>query len=175
MTLNEPWCSAWLGYGSGRHAPGITDHAQAARATHHLLLGHGRAVRAMREQAPADHQLGIVLNLSGFVPAPSLAPEDAARVEAAVAPLDGMQNRLWLDAVLEGRYPQDVLHLLSPALPGASRTVTSPRSRHRWTSSASTTTTTSSSRRLTDRTSSRPGPGRTRAARVSSAARRATT
>jgi beta-glucosidase len=117
MTLNEPWCSAWLGYGSGRHAPGVADHAQAARAAHHLLLGHGRAVRAMREQAPADHQLGIVLNLSGFGPAPSLGPEDAARVEAAVAPLDGVQNRLWLDAVLEGRYPQDVLDLLSPALP----------------------------------------------------------
>src|SRR3954470_13394944 len=26
-TLNEPWCSAYLGYGSGRHAPGITDPA----------------------------------------------------------------------------------------------------------------------------------------------------
>ncbi len=22
ITLNEPWCSAWLGYGSGIHAPG---------------------------------------------------------------------------------------------------------------------------------------------------------
>ena len=119
MTLNEPWCSAWLGYGSGRHAPGVTDHAQAARATHHLLLGHGRAIRAMREQAPADHRLGIVLNLAGFTPAPSLPAAEAARVEAAAGLLDGMQNRLWLDAVLEGRYPQDVLDRLSPALPDA--------------------------------------------------------
>jgi beta-glucosidase len=119
MTLNEPWCSAWLGYGSGRHAPGITDHAQATRATHHLLLGHGHAVAAMRAQAPADHKFGIVLNLAGFVPAPSLPAQDAALVEAAVAPLDGTQNRLWLDALLEGRYPQDVLELLAPALPEA--------------------------------------------------------
>ncbi len=121
MTLNEPWCSAWLGYGSGRHAPGGTDHAQAARATHHLLLGHGRAVSAMRAQAPADHQFGIVLNLAEFVPAPSLPAARAALMEAAALPLDGVQNRLWLDALLEGRYPQDVLDLLAPALPDAVR------------------------------------------------------
>ncbi len=121
MTLNEPWCSAWLGYGSGRHAPGVTDHPQAIRATHHLLLAHGRAVRAMRDQAPADHQLGIVLNLAGAAPAPGLAAQDAGGVEAAARAIDGMQNRLWLDAVLEGRYPQDVLELLSPALPEAVR------------------------------------------------------
>jgi beta-glucosidase len=58
-----------------------------------------------------------VLNLAGFTPAPSLGAEDAARVEAATGLLDGMQNRLWLDAVLEGRYPGDVLERLSPALP----------------------------------------------------------
>ena len=23
ITLNEPWCSAWSGYGSGQHAPGV--------------------------------------------------------------------------------------------------------------------------------------------------------
>ena len=27
ITLNEPWCSAFLGYGSGEHAPG-TQHSQ---------------------------------------------------------------------------------------------------------------------------------------------------
>src|SRR5690606_39713478 len=42
-TLNEPWCSAFLGYGSGRHAPGRTDGADALRAAHHLMLGHGLA------------------------------------------------------------------------------------------------------------------------------------
>ncbi len=89
MTLNEPWCSAWLGYGSGRHAPGVTDHAQAARATHHLLLAHGRAVRAMRDQAPADPQLGIVLNLAGAVPAPGLPAQDAGAPGLDPRPGDG--------------------------------------------------------------------------------------
>src|SRR6185369_14695790 len=47
-TLNEPWCSAFLGYGSGEHAPGRTDPQAAVQAAHHLLLGHGLAVDAIR-------------------------------------------------------------------------------------------------------------------------------
>src|SRR4051812_15825221 len=37
-TLNEPWCSAFLGYASGVHAPGRTDPADALAAAHHLNL-----------------------------------------------------------------------------------------------------------------------------------------
>ena len=32
ITLNEPWCSAYLGYASGVHAPGRTDAAAALAA-----------------------------------------------------------------------------------------------------------------------------------------------
>ena len=120
-TFNEPWCSAWLGYGSGVHAPGITDHSQAARAAHHLLLAHGRAMTGMRAQAPADHQLGIVLNVF------PVRPDDAAPVEALGGPdgldeiawrMDGIQNRWWMDALFTGGYPQDTLELLAPYLDG---------------------------------------------------------
>ena len=117
-TFNEPWCSAWLGYGSGIHAPGVADHAQAARAAHHLLLAHGRAVTAMRSQAPADHQLGIVLNLVPFRAAPYLSDQAREQVLASARRMDGTQNRWWLDALFEGRYPRDVLELLAPALDG---------------------------------------------------------
>ena len=113
-TLNEPWCSAWLGYGSGEHAPGERDHGLAAAASHHLLLAHGTAVRALRAQAPADHRLGIVLNLSNIRPA--AGREDDEAVAVAVHAVDGLQNRWWLDAVLSGRYPADVLELLAPSL-----------------------------------------------------------
>lgn len=41
ITLNEPWCSAFLGYAAGTHAPGRTLGAEATKAAHHLLLGHG--------------------------------------------------------------------------------------------------------------------------------------
>jgi beta-glucosidase len=102
-TLNEPWCSAFLGYGSGEHAPGRQDPAAAVRAGHHLLLGHGSAVRAIRASDPGA-TIGISLNLYAVSPAgPADADADAARR------IDGLANRLFLDPVLLGRYPPDVL------------------------------------------------------------------
>jgi beta-glucosidase len=103
ITLNEPWCSALLGYGSGVHAPGKTLGSDALKAAHHLLLGHGLAVNAMRESRHTS-TLGITVNLYS-VHAASDSPVD---VEAARR-TDGLQNRLFLDPVLLGEYPQDVL------------------------------------------------------------------
>ncbi len=42
VTQNEPHTSAWLGHGSGHHAPGLTGDLNALTAAHHLLLSHGR-------------------------------------------------------------------------------------------------------------------------------------
>src|SRR5436190_2028548 len=61
-THNEPWCAAYVGYGSGRHAPGRLEGGRTHVAAHHLLLGHGLAAARMHE-AGAD-TLGIVLNLT---------------------------------------------------------------------------------------------------------------
>jgi beta-glucosidase len=68
MTFNEPWCSSWLGYGTGEHAPGIRDHGKAAAATHHLLLAHGEALSVLRARVPSA-QIGIGLNLQPISPA----------------------------------------------------------------------------------------------------------
>jgi beta-glucosidase len=103
ITLNEPWCSAFLGYASGVHAPGEKVGSHAARAAHHLLLGHGLAVDALRAADPAA-DLGLTLNLYSVHPA-SDRPED----RDAARRIDGLQNRLFLEPVLTGRYPQDVL------------------------------------------------------------------
>lgn len=116
MTLNEPWCSAWLGYGSTEHAPGLGDLTAAARAAHHLLLGHGLAVRAMREQAPADHAIGIVLNPGAYRPGDGLTDAEVAAVLPAARVLDGVHTRWWLDALLTASYPEDVLDLLADRL-----------------------------------------------------------
>jgi beta-glucosidase len=87
-TLNEPWCSAFLGHASGEHAPGITEPADAVVAAHHLLLGHGLAAQALRGgRRPA--QVGITINLYDVAP----ASDDPADVDAARR-LDGQQNRL---------------------------------------------------------------------------------
>ena len=102
LTLNEPWCSAFLGYASGVHAPGIRDPESAVRATHHLLLAHGLGLEELR--AAGVSEAGITLNLFAISPA-SDSDEDR---EAARA-IDGLQNRLFLDPILKGTYPDDVL------------------------------------------------------------------
>jgi beta-glucosidase len=103
-TVNEPWCAAMLGYAAGVHAPGRTDAGAAVAAAHHLLLGHGMAVDALRTEARPDAEVAITLNPYPVVAAgPSDADRDAARR------VDGVANRLWYDAVLLGRYPDDVL------------------------------------------------------------------
>ncbi|MEN3357325.1 MAG: beta-glucosidase [Mycobacteriales bacterium] len=102
-TLNEPWCSAFLGYASGQHAPGIADPAQAFRAVHHLLLGHGLATHAIRAATLSRAQVSLVLN-----PAPVTAASDRPADLDAARRVDAVQNRLFLDAVLKGHYPADL-------------------------------------------------------------------
>ena len=104
ITLNEPWCSAYLGYASGVHAPGRTEPASALAAVHHLNLAHGLATRAIRGAAP-DARVSIALNL-GCVRTDRDSEADAD----AVRRVDGLQNRVFLDPILRGRYPDDVRH-----------------------------------------------------------------
>jgi beta-glucosidase len=102
-TLNEPWCSAWLGYGVGSHAPGRTDVGAAVAATHHLLLAHGLGVEAVRAAA-GPVPVGITLNLTPVRPATD-HPDD----RAAAHRVDGNQNRIFTDPIFRGRYPEDML------------------------------------------------------------------
>jgi beta-glucosidase len=103
-TLNEPWCSAYLGYASGEHAPGRADAAASLAAVHHLNLAHGLAVEAVRASAGVRARTSVTLNLSA-VRAASRAPGD---LEAARR-VDGIANRVFLDPMLRGFYPEDVL------------------------------------------------------------------
>ena len=74
-TLNEPWCSAYLGYASGVHAPGRTDGAAALAAVHHLNLAHGLAGQAIRGVLGDKAKLSITLNLH------VIRPDDTASAE----------------------------------------------------------------------------------------------
>nr|WP_246328285.1 GH1 family beta-glucosidase [Curtobacterium pusillum] len=109
ITLNEPWCSSFLGYASGVHAPGRNTGARSAQAAHHLLLGHGLGLEAIRATQP-EARVGTTLNLYSVRPASdSEADRDAARR------IDGLSNRFFLDPVLRGTYPEDVLDDLGQA------------------------------------------------------------
>jgi beta-glucosidase len=96
-TLNEPWCSAFLGYAAGIHAPGRREGAAAFAAAHHLLLGHALGADAVRSAVPAA-RVGIVLNLAPVWP-------DGDDAQAGVDYIDAVQNGLWLDALVDGSYP----------------------------------------------------------------------
>jgi beta-glucosidase len=102
-TLNEPWCSAYLGYGSGVHAPGREEPAAALAAVHHLNLAHGLAARAIREVLGAETPVSITLNLH-VTRAATDSPEDVA----ALAEIDTVANEVFLQPLLEGRYPEQV-------------------------------------------------------------------
>jgi len=113
-TLNEPWVSAFLGHATGQHAPGLQDPEAALRAAHHLMLGHGRAIEAMRAQGDADSTFGITLSMSPI----DAASDDPADLDAARR-ADGLTNRLFLDPLLRGGYPADVLEDVREVTAGA--------------------------------------------------------
>ena len=101
-TLNEPWCSAYLGYAVGVHAPGVQDNASALAAVHHLNLAHGLGVRALRAVLPPSAATSVTLNLANVR---GVSEDDAD----AVRHVDGLSNRIFLDPMLRGSYPQDVV------------------------------------------------------------------
>ncbi|SFW65158.1 GH1 family beta-glucosidase [Amycolatopsis australiensis] len=103
-TINEPFCAAFLGYGSGVHAPGVQDYDTALVAAHHLLLAHGLATRALTSRARPGHEFSLALNFAPALP-DGTSP---AHLEAA-RKFDGIHNRFFLDPVLGRGYPPDVL------------------------------------------------------------------
>jgi beta-glucosidase len=108
ITLNEPFCSAFLGYGSGIHAPGRAEGQAAVAASHHLLLAHGMAVEAVHSVAPAA-EVGITLNLYPVTPI-----DDRPSSVDAARRIDGIHNRWFLDPVFLGSYPADVVADFGP-------------------------------------------------------------
>ncbi|WP_037907004.1 GH1 family beta-glucosidase [Actinacidiphila yeochonensis] len=103
-TLNEPWCSAFLGYGSGVHAPGRTAPESALKAAHHLNLAHGRAIGVLRSVLPANARTSITLNLHQV-----RARTDSAADLDAARRIDAVGNRIFLGPLLGDGYPADLL------------------------------------------------------------------
>jgi beta-glucosidase len=103
VTHNEPWVTSFLGYAYGTKAPGLHDWPSALRAAHHALLAHGVVVREFRE-AGRTGRIGITLDLTV-----ANAASGAAMDREAALRLDGHHNRWFLDAVLRGGYPADMV------------------------------------------------------------------
>ncbi|GAA1876772.1 GH1 family beta-glucosidase [Lapillicoccus jejuensis] len=103
-TLNEPWCSAYLGYASGVHAPGRTDGESALKAVHHLNLAHGLACQAVRAVLPSA-RMSVTHNLHVVHPADPSSADDLDLVRR----MDALGNRAFLQPQLEGVLPDDLV------------------------------------------------------------------
>ncbi|MEU6860518.1 GH1 family beta-glucosidase [Glycomyces sp. NPDC046736] len=126
IPINEAWCAAFLGYHAGVHAPGRQDRVAALRAAHHLNVGHGLAVAAIRNAVPGA-KIGSAVIMTDI----EAASDEPADVEAARLS-DGCGNRLFLDPLFRGEYPEDMLHHFAPTgafdtvLPGDMELIASP-------------------------------------------------
>lgn len=103
-TFNEPFCSSFIGYAGGEHAPGRQEPRAALGALHHQHLAHGLVVRELRGAGAA--RLGITLNLTNAVP---LDPSNLEDLDAARR-VDALWNRAFLEPILLGAYPTDFVH-----------------------------------------------------------------
>ncbi len=101
ITLNEPWCSSFLGYFFGSHAPGHKNLQEAIEASHNLLRAHGHAVKTFRE-SNVKGEIGIT-NVTLWIEPASDSEEDvqiASLVDQAI-------NGWFHDPVILGRYPEE--------------------------------------------------------------------
>ncbi|MEY4761073.1 MAG: hypothetical protein RLZZ200_929, partial [Pseudomonadota bacterium] len=112
-TINEPWVVAYLGYGLGLHAPGISDAGQAAAAHHHLLLAHAAGMAALRTADPHS-KVGIALNMSHIYP---YSEQPADRHAAGLADLQ--LNASFLSPLVSGTYPRGMTRIHSSWAEGA--------------------------------------------------------
>ncbi len=126
ITQNEPWVISWLGYGLGVHAPGRTSEADALAAAHHILLGHARAAEVVRRDAPGA-EVGISIDL-----VPMYAFSESEADVRATRHSDGFRNRWFLDPLLAGGYPADMLEryadsgLAPPVVEGDMEAIAAP-------------------------------------------------
>ena len=105
-TFNEPDIVVLMGYVMGTHPPlKQQDFRAAMQAAHHLVLAHARVVQSYHSQG-YDGKIGEVINLSTIYPV-----TDSAEDKAAAAIADGLLNRWFIDPVMLGSYPEDMVKL----------------------------------------------------------------
>ena len=105
FTLNEAGRFLNFGYGWGIDAPGLKlPTAELNQARHHVVLGHGLAVQAIRARARAGTKVGPAENIAACVPAFD-TPENVRAAEMATREL----NAGLLGVMLEGKYTDGFL------------------------------------------------------------------
>ena len=113
FTLNEPGRFLNFGYGWGIDAPGLKlPPTELNQARHHVVLGHGLAVQAIRAKGRPGTRVGIADNIAACVPAIA-TPENIRATEMATREL----NAGFLGVILEGKTPTDFSNTTAPQRP----------------------------------------------------------
>ena len=102
---NEPNVLSILGHGMGIHAPGLRDAGACFASAHHLNLSHGMASRELKI-CRSGLQMGPVVSLQPVV--------ETHRDPWAAERLDALWNRMFLDPILLGSYPEVLLEEIKP-------------------------------------------------------------
>lgn len=112
IMLNEPNVFSILGHVLGMHAPGVQDISAFAATAHHLNLATGMGLERLRGQN-SSWQLGTVISLQPVEP----TTDHDHDIEAAQL-FDALWNRLFLDPLYKGKYPEMVLGMLEDCVQG---------------------------------------------------------
>jgi len=105
VPVDEPAAVTMLGHAYGLCAPGRRLELAALAVAHHQLVAHGRGVIALRAAGAAS--IGCANSHGPVWP----ASDDDADVGASKL-VDAMWNAMYLDAMLLGRYPADLMPIL---------------------------------------------------------------
>ncbi len=104
ITFNEPQIFTVLYYSLGFFEEGV---AGGFQASHLVNVAHARAVQAYRKCEYSDGIIGITLNLGTVYP-----KTDSDLDKQAMHILDSLNNQWYLDPVLKGFYPNEILTAL---------------------------------------------------------------
>lgn len=105
ITFNEPQVFTFLFYPLGLYETG--NFESALKATHLINIAHAKVVKAYRSSNHPEGKIGITLDLSHIYP-----EEETELNMKGVILKDGLNNRWFLDPVLKGEYPADILDLI---------------------------------------------------------------
>lgn len=121
MTINEPQVFINCGYGQGSFAPFERHNPRdLAQMSHNVLLGHGKAVKYLREHAKKKPVIGFAF----VTPAATPTDTSAEAIEAAKEITFGFTRHhfageasWWADPIFLGDYPKQAYEILGDEMP----------------------------------------------------------
>lgn len=105
-TFNEPIVPVEGGYLYNFHYPCKKDMKLAVQVAYNIILAHAKAVQEYRRQK-LDGKIGVILNLT-----PTYTRDERAEDKKAAHIADLFFNRSFLDPMVKGDFPQELIEIL---------------------------------------------------------------